>query len=162
VGGDIVNSAELSGQCLPRANPIVEPRKAAGSVGWKVQAQRVQREAHTFYFAFKHPRVRWYAKLVAVCTAAYLFSPIQLIPSFIPVIGFLDDFLVLFLGVKLLKKIIPAEVFIECHALADAAEASRKQEIRSKASIVAFVAIAVLWLLAAVSASALMVKYIPH
>ncbi|MGB2617378.1 MAG: DUF1232 domain-containing protein, partial [Candidatus Acidiferrales bacterium] len=75
-------------------------------MNWKVQAQRVQREAYVYYFAFKHPRVPWYAKLVAACSAAYLFSPIQLIPSYIPVIGFLDDFLVLFLAARLLQRII--------------------------------------------------------
>ena len=74
--------------------------------GWKRQAQLLQREARGFYFAFKHPRVHWCAKLVAAGTAAYLFSPIQLIPSFIPVVGFLDDLLILFLGVKLLQRII--------------------------------------------------------
>ena len=61
---------------------------------WRQQSQRIQTEAQTFYFAVKHPRVHWYAKLDAVCTAGYLFSPVQLIPNFIPVIAVSDDFLV--------------------------------------------------------------------
>ena len=129
-------------------------------MNWKNQAQRVHREAQVYYFAFKHPRVPWYAKLVAACSAGYLFSPIQLIPSYIPVIGFLDDFFVLFVGAKLLQRLIPQEVLTECRQLADAAEMRRKEEIRSTAAIVAFVAIASVWLLVAVGASILMARYI--
>ncbi|MFZ0581886.1 MAG: YkvA family protein [Candidatus Acidiferrales bacterium] len=129
-------------------------------MNWKVQAQRVQREAYVYYFAFKHPRVPWYAKLVAACSAAYLFSPIQLIPSYIPVIGFLDDFLVLFLAARLLQRIIPPEVLAECRALADAAEMRRKQEIRSTGAIIGFVAIAAVWLLVAAGVSILIARYI--
>jgi uncharacterized membrane protein YkvA (DUF1232 family) len=123
-------------------------------------AQRLQREAQVYYFAFKHPRVRWYAKLVAACCAGYLFSPVQLIPSYIPVIGFLDDFLILFVGAKLLQRIIPPEVLTECRQLADAAEIRRKEEIRSTAAVAASVVIAAVWLFAAVGASILMARYI--
>jgi uncharacterized membrane protein YkvA (DUF1232 family) len=127
---------------------------------WRQQAQRVHREAQVFYFAFKHPGVPWYAKLVAACSAGYLFSPIQLIPSFIPVIGFLDDFLVLFLGAKLIQRIIPSEVLTECRETARAADMRRKDEIRSPAAVVAVVVIAVIWISAAVSASVVMARYI--
>jgi uncharacterized membrane protein YkvA (DUF1232 family) len=129
-------------------------------MNWKNQAQRVQREAQVYYFAFKHPRVPWYAKLVAACSAGYLFSPIQLIPSYIPVIGFLDDFFVLFVGAKLLQRFIPPEVLAECRQLALAAEIRRKEEIRSTPAVIAFVAIAAVWLLVAVGASILVARYI--
>jgi uncharacterized membrane protein YkvA (DUF1232 family) len=162
VDGDIVNSSEISDLCLPGVNPNVEQRDPAVSMSWRHQAQRLQREAHVFYFVFKHPRTHWYARLVAVCTAGYLFSPIQLIPSFIPVIGFLDDLLVLFLGVKLLQRITPPDVLTECRELAKAAEMRRKEEIRSSAAVVASAAIVTLWLLATVTASALVAAYIPH
>jgi uncharacterized membrane protein YkvA (DUF1232 family) len=131
-----------------------------GEKGWKQQAQRLQKEVHVFYFAFKHPRVRWYAKLVAACSAGYLFSPIQLIPNSIPVIGFSDDFLVLFVGAKVLQRIIPPEVLTECRELANAAEIRRKEEIRSTPALVAFVVIAGVWLIAAVGAGILMARYI--
>lgn len=147
---------------LPVPKPNIIRREPAILESWRQQAQRLQKEAETFYFAFKHPRVRWYARLVAVCAAAYLLSPIQLIPSFIPLIGFLDDFLVLFLGVKLLRRIIPPEVLAECRELAEAAEMQRKKKIRSSAAVVGFVAVVSLWLLAAVTVSALMVTYIRH
>jgi uncharacterized membrane protein YkvA (DUF1232 family) len=122
--------------------------------------QRLQKEAHVFYFAFKHPRTPWYARLVAACTAGYTVSPIQLIPSYIPVIGFLDDFLVLFLGAKLLQRIIPADVLSESRQFAEAAEARRKEEITSSARTVAAIAIATVWLLLAVAASGLIAAYI--
>src|SRR5208282_6192171 len=114
----------------------------AFSVNWRRRAQRLQKEAHVFYIVFKHPRTRWYTRLVAACTAAYLFSPIQLIPNFIPVIGSLDDLLVLFVGAKLLKKMTPAEVLTECREVADAAETRRRQEVRSVASVVIPIVIA--------------------
>ena len=128
--------------------------------GWRRQAERLQKEAQVFYFAFKHPRMPWYAKLVVACTAAYLLSPIQLIPSFIPVIGFLDDLLVVVVGVKLLQKIIPPDVLTECRELAAAAELRRNVEIRSSLSIVGLVAIASLWLLAVVTATVLIAAHI--
>jgi uncharacterized membrane protein YkvA (DUF1232 family) len=126
---------------------------------WKQRVQRLQKEVHVFYFAFKHPRVRWYAKLVAACSAGYLFSPIQLIPNYIPVIGFMDDFLVLFVGAKVLQRIIPPEVLTECRELADSAEVRRTEEVRSTPALVAFVVIAAVWLLAAVGAGVLMARY---
>jgi uncharacterized membrane protein YkvA (DUF1232 family) len=132
------------------------------SMSWKQQAQRAHREAQVFYIAFKHPCVPWYAKLVAACSAGYLFSPIQLIPNFIPVIGFLDDFLVLFLGVKLIQRIIPPEVLTECRELAKVAEMRRKDEIRLPTAIVALVVIAAFWIFAAVTASLVMARYISH
>jgi uncharacterized membrane protein YkvA (DUF1232 family) len=64
--------------------------------------------------AVRHPGVPWYAKLVAACSVCYVFSPIQLIPNFIPVIGQLDDVLVITLGLKLLRKWVPSEVLKQC------------------------------------------------
>ena len=102
----------------------------------------------------------WYARLIAACSASYLFSPVQLIPNYIPVIGFLDDFLVLFVAAKLLQRIIPPEMLAECRELADAAEIRRKQEIRSTGAVIGFVAIAAVWLLVAAGVSILMARYI--
>ncbi len=111
------------------------------------------------YFAFKHPRVPWYAKLVAACSAGYIFSPIQLIPSYIPVIGFLDDFFVLFVGAKLLRRFIPPDVLTECRQLADAAVMRRQEETKSTPAVVALVLIIAVWLLATVAVSLLVAKY---
>ena len=142
--------------------PVIGLEKHGAGIGakWRVQARRLHEEAQVFYFAFKHPRVHWYARLVAICTAGYLFSPIQLIPSFIPLVGFLDDFLVLFAGVKLLQRIIPAEVLAECRDLAKAAEMRRKNAIRSPAAVVALVAVVALWFIVSITASRLIASYI--
>jgi uncharacterized membrane protein YkvA (DUF1232 family) len=129
---------------------------------WRNQAQRLHREAQVYYFVFKHPRAPWYAKVVAACSAGYVFSPIQLIPSYIPVIGFLDDFLVLFAGARLLHKIIPPDVLTECRQLADAAHIRRTEELRSTAAVASSVVVVAVWLLAAVGASLLMARLIPH
>ena len=126
------------------------------------QAQRLHREAQVYYLVFKHPRAPWYARVVAACCAGYIFSPIQLIPSYIPVIGFLDDFLVLLMGARLLQRIIPADVLNECRQLADAAEMRRNEEIKSTAAVASSVVIVAVWLLAAVGASILMARLIPH
>jgi len=128
---------------------------------WEQQAQRIHTEAQTFYFASKHPRVHWHAKLVAACTAGYLFSPIQLIPTFVPVIGLLDDFLVLFLGVKLLHRIIPPDILTDCREQANVAEMRQKDKVRSTASVIAVLAVALLWLFAAIAGSALIASYMP-
>jgi uncharacterized membrane protein YkvA (DUF1232 family) len=131
-------------------------------MNWRNQAQRVQREAQVYYFAFKHPRVHWCARLVAACTASYLLSPVQLIPSFIPVVGLLDDFLVLVVAAKLLQRIIPSEVLAECRKRADAEEMRRKEEIISTSRRVAFVVIAAVWLFVAIGAAMMMSVYITH
>lgn len=136
--------------------------KPPSAVSWGQRAQRLQKDAHVFYLVFKHPHTRWYARLVAAFTAGYLLSPIQLIPNFIPVIGCLDDMLVLFVGVKLLQRLTPADVLTECRELADAAETRRKEETRWATAVAAPFAIATVWFLAAIVASALMAAYVYH
>jgi uncharacterized membrane protein YkvA (DUF1232 family) len=64
----------------------------------------------------RHPGVPWYAKLVAGCSVCYVFSPIQILPNFIPVVGQLDDVLVITLGLKLLKRWVPPDILAECGA----------------------------------------------
>lgn len=95
---------------------------------WRERAQRIQMESHVLYLVFKNPRTRWYARLVAACSVGYVFSPIQLIPNFIPVLGFADDLLVLFLGAKLLRKITPPDLMAECRLLAGFAHSPRTEE----------------------------------
>jgi uncharacterized membrane protein YkvA (DUF1232 family) len=143
---------QRSGQRTTGAPPHAVRREPGSFLDWRQQSERFQREARVCYFVFKHPRVRWYARAVAACTAAYLFSPIQLIPSFLPAIGFLDDFVVIVLGVKLLQRIIPSEVLSECRELAEAAQIVKRDKIK-------LAMLTLLWLVAAVTGSALMVKY---
>ena len=122
------------------------------------RAQYLQKQADVFYFVFRHPRTRWYGRLIAICAAAYVFSPIQLIPNFIPVIGCLDDVLVILLAARMIQRVTPPEVLAECRKLADAAETRRREEIRR--SVVGPVIMVTVWLLAALVASALVATYI--
>jgi len=89
---------------------------------WKQWARIIKRDAHTLYLAARDPRVPWYAKGVAVAVAAYAASPIDLIPDFIPVVGYLDDLIILPLGIALVIKLIPADIMAEHRALALAAQ----------------------------------------
>jgi uncharacterized membrane protein YkvA (DUF1232 family) len=88
---------------------------------WKVQAKKLKRETLTLYFAYRHSGVPWYAKVLCACIVAYAFSPIDLIPDFIPVLGYLDDLVIVPFGVWLSVKMIPEAVLIECRKQAEAA-----------------------------------------
>ena len=103
-------------------------RLAGVLAAWAEKAQELQKQGHVFYFVFKHPKTPWYARLIAACVAGYLLSPIQIIPSYIPVIGFMDDLVVLVIGFKLIQKAIPPAVLRECRDQAEAAEVQRKNK----------------------------------
>ena len=66
---------------------------------WKQRAKELKREVYALYFACRDPRMPWYAKALAVGIVAYAFSPIDLIPDFIPILGYLDDLVLISLGV---------------------------------------------------------------
>jgi uncharacterized membrane protein YkvA (DUF1232 family) len=108
---------------------------------WKQWARLVRRDAHALYFAARDPRVPWYAKAVAVAVAAYALSPIDLIPDFIPVVGYLDDLIIVPLGIALVVRMIPPHVMAEHRALADAAQ-------HRPASRAAAIVIVTVWILA--------------
>jgi len=80
---------------------------------WKARAQQLKTEVYALYLAYKDPRTPWYARIFAAGMVAYAFSPIDLIPDFIPVLGYLDDLVLIPLGVFLAMKMIPAEVMSE-------------------------------------------------
>jgi uncharacterized membrane protein YkvA (DUF1232 family) len=82
-------------------------------------ARTIKRDVHALYLAARDPRVPWYAKAVALAVAAYALSPIDLIPDFIPVIGYLDDFIIVPLGIVLAVRLIPPEVLAEHRATAN-------------------------------------------
>jgi uncharacterized membrane protein YkvA (DUF1232 family) len=90
---------------------------------WRQWARRLKREVYVLYYAYKHPRVPWYAKVVAACVVAYAFSPIDLIPDPIPILGYLDDLVLLPLGVALVLSLIPDDVLAECRKQADERQA---------------------------------------
>jgi uncharacterized membrane protein YkvA (DUF1232 family) len=87
----------------------------------KSWASRLKRDVHAIYLVSRDPRVPWYAKALAVAVAGYALSPIDLIPDFIPVIGYLDELILLPLGIWLVVTLIPDEVMAEYRAKADKA-----------------------------------------
>jgi len=76
-------------------------------------ARTLKRDTVAIYLAARDPRVPWYAKVVAACVAAYALSPIDLIPDFIPVIGYLDDIILVPLGIALAIRLIPPALLEE-------------------------------------------------
>ena len=77
---------------------------------------------HAIYRAARDPRVPWYAKALAFCVAGYALSPIDLIPDFVPVLGYMDDVIIVPLGILIVVKLIPPEIMAEHRALAAAAQ----------------------------------------
>ena len=86
-------------------------------------AQVLKRDVHALWFAARDPRTPWLAKALALLVAAYALSPIDLIPDFIPVLGYLDDLLLVPLGIWLVIRLIPADLMTEYRALAERAGA---------------------------------------
>lgn len=109
---------------------------------WKRRARKLKTEPYALYLAYRDPRVPWCAKVVAALVLGYVFSPIDLIPDFIPVLGLLDDMVVVPIGVAIVLKMIPEGVMAECR--------QRATELEGKPTsrTAAFVIVAV-WLLVA-------------
>jgi membrane protein DedA with SNARE-associated domain/uncharacterized membrane protein YkvA (DUF1232 family) len=116
---------------------------AGGSLGARVRgwAEVLQRDVYAIYLAARDPRVPWYAKAVALLVAAYAVSPIDLIPDFIPVLGHLDDVILVPLGVLLAARLIP-DALLEEHRRAAAAMAEKPADWRVGALFIAIWAIA--------------------
>ena len=88
--------------------------EARGIERWKRWVKQLKVETYTLYLAYKDPRVPWYAKVFTACVVGYALSPIDLIPDFIPVLGYLDDLILVPLGVTLAVKMIPKPVLDQC------------------------------------------------
>jgi uncharacterized membrane protein YkvA (DUF1232 family) len=82
-------------------------------------ALRMKRDTLALYLASRDPRVPWYAKAMAMTTAAYAFSPIDLIPDFIPVLGYVDELLILPIFIWLTIRLVPPDIMTELRAEAD-------------------------------------------
>jgi uncharacterized membrane protein YkvA (DUF1232 family) len=102
------------------------------------RARALKAETYVLYLAARHPGTPWYAKLLVAGIVAYAISPIDLIPDFIPVLGLLDDLLLIPLGIALAIRLVPPVVLAECRA--------RAQERRKLVSRVAGVVIVGIWL----------------
>jgi uncharacterized membrane protein YkvA (DUF1232 family) len=113
---------------------------------WKQGARRLKRETYALYLTARHPDVPWYVKALALCVVAYALSPIDLIPDFIPILGYLDDLILVPLGIALVIRLTPREVFASCRLRA-------QQELERGAldnwlpARIAMVVIVVIWTL---------------
>ncbi|MBD3332707.1 DUF1232 domain-containing protein [candidate division GN15 bacterium] len=101
---------------------------------WKSAANRLRREIIAIFLACRDPRTPWYARVLAVCLVAYAASPIDLIPDPIPLLGVLDDLILLPLGVLILRRLIPNHVMADCRR--QAARISRLPRSRLGAAMV--------------------------
>jgi uncharacterized membrane protein YkvA (DUF1232 family) len=107
-------------------------------------AKRLKSELLALYLAYRHPRTPFYARVLAIVVVAYAFSPIDLIPDPIPVLGYLDDLILIPLGIALAVRMIPPGVLDECRT--EVREGGVETGPRGTAAAVAVVAI---WLLVA-------------
>ena len=111
-------------------------------------AQRLKGEVVTLWFCTRHPRTPFIAKALAMALVVYAFSPIDLIPDFIPVLGYLDDLIILPAGVWLVLKLVPDDVMVECRAHAARWLEEQRPRPRSYlgAALIVILWLAVLWL----------------
>jgi uncharacterized membrane protein YkvA (DUF1232 family) len=115
---------------------------------WKRAALGLKAETYALYLAMRDPRTPWYARALAACVVAYALSPIDLIPDPIPVLGYLDDLVLVPLGIRLVLRLLPPEVMAECRATAARHLEWVKPKVYAAAVVIVAVWIVVLVLLA--------------
>jgi len=120
---------------------------------WKERANQLKMETYTLYLAYKDPRTPWYARLFAALVVGYAFSPIDLIPDFIPVLGYLDDLILVPLGAALAVKMIPSDILAESRQKAEEVMSTGKPTNWAAAAV-----IIAIWLLLAVMAVVIVVR----
>jgi uncharacterized membrane protein YkvA (DUF1232 family) len=108
---------------------------------WRTRARRLRAEIHTLYLAARDPRTPWYAKVLVAFIIGYALSPIDLIPDFIPVLGYLDDVVIVPAAIALLIRLIPTGVLQECR------EKARSQPMSLRKNWIAGIIIVSIWLL---------------
>ena len=116
-------------------------------------ARLVKRDIHAIYLCSRDPRVPWHAKALAIFVAAYALSPIDLIPDFVPVLGYLDDAILVPVGIWLVVRLIPPDVMAEQRELA-AAASDRPVSRTAGAVIVA------IWIASAILCGWLLFRYL--
>ncbi|WP_416052696.1 DUF1275 domain-containing transporter [Cupriavidus basilensis] len=137
--------------------PVVDDVRAHGArlaAYGRTWAREVLRDVHALWLAARDPRTPWYAKAMALLVAGYALSPIDLIPDFIPVLGYLDDVVLVPLGVMLAIRMIPPDLMREYRAAAVAAG-------QRPSSRVAAAVIIALWIGSALVMAALLARYVP-
>lgn len=111
---------------------------------WRRRARKLKTESHALYLACRAPRVPWYAKALAALVVGYVFSPIDPIPDFIPVVGFLDEMVVVPIGVAMVVKMVPPEVMAECRERAAKMEGKPTNRVAAVVVVVVWISFAAL------------------
>lgn len=120
----------------------------------KIRARELKREVYAIYLAARDPRTPWYAKALIFFVVAHTFSPIDLIPDFIPVLGYLDDLIITPGGIWLAIRLIPSEVMVQARVTA------RTSNVDRSAGKVGAIIIILLWIIAGVAAVYLSLRFI--
>jgi len=111
------------------------------------KARKLKEDTYALYLAYNDPRVPWYAKLFIAVVVAYAFSPIDLIPDFIPVLGYLDDLILIPFGIVIAVKMMPPEVMAECRLKAKSMITQDKPVSRVAAVVIIGIWVVILILL---------------
>jgi len=122
---------------------------------WRTAARRLEQEVYALFLACRDPRTPVHARLLAACVVAYAFSPIDLIPDFIPVLGHLDDLVILPLGILIVRRLIPKGVMADCRARAQDARREGKPVTWWGAALVAAA-----WLILAVGGTLVLRRWL--
>jgi uncharacterized membrane protein YkvA (DUF1232 family) len=120
---------------------------------WAKRANLLKRETFALYLLCRHPSVPWYVKALALVVVGYALSPIDLLPDFIPVLGYLDDLLLVPLGIWLVIRLAPAEVVAQCRA-----RAAEIDEKVTRAGKVAAAVVVAIWVAAAALVAWLVIR----
>ena len=115
-------------------------------------ARAIKRDVHALYLASRDPRVPWYAKALGIAVAAYALSPIDLIPDFIPVLGYVDELFIVPFGIFIVLRMISPEIMAEHRA---AAEAAQMRPVSRAAAVV----IVGIWVLLGAALGALVYRW---
>jgi uncharacterized membrane protein YkvA (DUF1232 family) len=121
----------------------------------KQKVRQLNLELFAIQLACRDPRTPWYAKVLAICVVGYAFSPIDLIPDFIPIIGYLDDLIIVPLGMMLVLRMIPPVVMAECRVKAQSATSPSHSQ-----NWIAAVIILMIWILLAVLSIRLLMPFV--
>ncbi len=109
----------------------------------KARARALKADTYALYLAARHRDTPWYAKVFTACVAAYALSPIDLIPDFVPVLGYLDDLIIVPLGIVLAVRMVPPAVMCQCREQAQERMSNGKPISRAGAAFIVLI-----WLVA--------------
>jgi uncharacterized membrane protein YkvA (DUF1232 family) len=128
---------------------------------WRQRARALKRDTYALSLVARDARVPWYTKALALALVGYALSPLDLIPDFVPIIGFLDDLILVPRGILLTLRLTPRDVLADCRAQAqDAMERGRLA--RSLPARIATVAIVLAWLLGLILSGVVLIRVFIH